>query len=412
LVDFFWDFKWIWEDQTTLPPLCMFTGPFVFRQITNILPHYEFEQCVSAYGGNCRVRSFPCWQQFLCLSFGQMTHRESLRSIVLCLNAHPKKLYHMGFRGVIVRTTFQLANEQRDWRIYEAFAHVLIKRARLLYSHDPAVLEGLHGTFYALDSTTIDLCLSVFPWAHFRETKGAVKAHVLLDLRGSIPTFVHITDGTVHDVNILDDLTIEAGAFYVMDRGYLDYRRLHRMHVEKAFFITRAKSNTKWKRLYSRPVDRSTGLRCDQTIRLTGVKADQYYPDLLRRVKFYNAETGNTYVFLTNNFTLTALQIAMLYKLRWQIELFFKWIKGHLKIKVFWGESENAVRTQIWAAVCTYLAVAIARKEVCIEQSMYEILQILSTSAFEQIGLQELFAQTELQTSETQLDFSALGVDF
>lgn len=394
------------------PTFCMYSGPFVFRQITNILPRYEFEQCVSAYGGNHRVRTFPCWQQCLCLSFGQLTYRESLRSIVLCLNAHPKKLYHMGFRGAIVRTTFQLANEQRDWRIYEAFAQILIRRARHLYQDDPSTLEGLHGTFYALDSTTIDLCLSVFPWAHFRETKGAVKAHVLLDLCGSIPIFMHITDGSVHDVNILDEMIIETGAFYIMDRGYLDFLRLHRIHEKQAFFITRAKSNTKWKRLYSRPVDRLTGLRCDQTIRLTGVKADKCYPDLLRRVKFYDSETSNIYVFLTNNFTLTALQIAMLYKQRWQIELFFKWIKGHLKIRVFWGESENAVRTQIWAAVCTYLAVAITKKELCLEQSMYEILQILSTSAFEKIGLVELFSKTELQNFESQPDFSALGVDF
>lgn len=390
----------------------MFAGPFVFRQLTAVLSRYEFDCCVAAFNGNRYVKTFPCWQQFLCLSFGQLTFRESVRSIVLCLNVHPTKLYHLGFTASPKLSTLCEANEKRDWRIYEAFAHVLIKRARILYLDDPSVLEGLHGTFYALDSTTIDLCLSVFPWAHFRETKAAVKAHVLLDLRGSIPTFVHITDGTVHDVNILDDLHIEAGAFYVMDRGYFDYRRLHRIHTEKAFFITRTKSNTKWQRLYSRPVDRATGLRCDQTIRLTGVKADKYYPDLLRRVKFYDAETGNTYVFLTNNFTLTALQIAMLYKLRWQIELFFKWIKGHLKIKVFWGESENAVRTQIWVAVCTYLTVAIVKKELRIERSMYEILQILSTTAFEQIGLQELFAQTELQTSETQLDFSALGLEF
>ena len=311
-----------------------------------------------------------------------------------------------------MRTTLQLANEQRDWRIYEAFAQILIQRARLLYQDDPSVLEGLDGTYYALDSTTIDLCLAVFPWAHFRETKGAVKAHVLLELRGSIPTFVHITDGSVHDVNILDELRIEIGAFYIMDRGYLDYARLHRIHIKKAFFITRSKSNTRWQRLYSHPVDPSTGLRCDQTIRLTGVKADKHYPELLRRVKFYDSETGNTYVFLTNNFTHSALQIALLYKQRWQIELFFKWMKGHLKIRVFWGESQNAVRTQIWIAVCTYLAVAIVKKELSLELELYEILQILSTSAFEKIGLQELFSKTELQSFDLQLDFSALGVGF
>ena len=389
----------------------MYAGPFVFRQITTVLSRYEFEQCVSAHQGNRYVKSFPCWQQFLALCFGQLTHRESVRSIVLCLNAHPRKLYHLGFTDSLKLSTLCDANEQRDWRMYEAFAQTLIKRAQPLYQDDATVLDGLAGTYYALDSTTIDVCLSVFPWAHFRETKGAVKAHTLLDLRGSIPTFVHITDGTVHDVNILDDLGIEAGAFYIMDRGYFDYARLHRIHTKQAFFVTRTKSNTKWKRLYSRPVDRSTGLRCDQTIRLTGVKADKHYPDLLRRVKFHDEKTGNTYVFLTNNFTLTALQIAMLYKQRWQIELFFKWIKGHLKIRVFWGASENAVRTQIWVAVCTYLAVAIVRKELRIEQSMYEILQILSTSPFEQIGLHELFSRNDLQILNTDVPQMALGLE-
>jgi transposase len=305
-----------------------------------------------------------------------------------------------------------LANEQRNWRIYEAFAQTLIRRARTLYQDDDSFLEGIDGTFYALDSTTIDLCLSVFSWAHFRETKGAVKAHTLLDLRGNLPTFIHITDGTVHDVNVLDVLTIEVGACYIMDRGYLDFCRLHTIHKKDAFFITRAKRNTQWTRLYSRPVDRSTGLRCDQIIQLTGMKTAQHYHDLLRRVKFYDVETKSTYVFLTNNFTLTALQVAMLYKQRWQIELFFKWIKGHLKIKVFWGESENAVRIQIWVAVCTYLAVAILKKQCRIDRSMYEILQILSTTAFEKIGLQELFAKAELQISESDPDFSALGLDF
>lgn len=389
----------------------MYAGPFVFRQITNVLSRYEFERCVDAYDGDRYVKSFSCWQQFLALCFGQLTHRESVRSIVLCLNAHPRKLYHLGFTTSLRLATLCDANEQRDWKMYETFAQVLIKRARPLYHDDMTVLEGLDGTFYALDSTTIDLCLSVFPWAHFRETKAAVKAHVMLDLRGSIPTFVHITDGTVHDVNVLDDLEIEPGACYVVDRGYLDYRRLHRIHAEQAFFITRAKSNTRWQRLYSRSVVRSTGLRCDQTIRLTGVKADMHYPDILRRVKFHDAKTGNTYVFLTNNFHLTALQVALLYKLRWQIELFFKWMKGHLKIRVFWGESENAVRTQIWVAVCTYLAVAIVKKELRLEQSLYEILQILSTSPFEQIGLQELFSRNDLQNSGTDTLQMALGLD-
>jgi len=389
----------------------MYVGPFVFRQLTSVLSRYEFEKCVSAYNGDHRVRTFPCWQQFLCLCFGQLTNRESVRGIVLCLNAHPKKLYHMGFRGPIVRTTLQLANEQRDWRIYEAFGQMLIKRARPLYQEDSSFLEGLAGTFYAFDSTTIDLCLSVFCWAYFRERKGAVKAHVLLNLRGNLPTFIYITDGTVHDVNALDVLTIEPGACYIMDRGYIDFERLYRFHLEKAFFITRAKRNMQWKRLYSQPVDRSKGLRCDQTIRLTGIKASKNYPEVLRRIKFYDEETQTTYIFLTNNVTRTAQQIADLYKQRWQIELFFKWIKGHLKIKVFWGESENAVRTQIWAAICTYLAVAIVKKELSLPQELYEILQILSTSAFEQIGLQELFVKTERQIPDSQIDFSALGLE-
>lgn len=390
----------------------MHAGSYIFRQLTSIFPRHTFQQCVDTFQGDRAVRTFPCWQQFLCLCFGQLTFRESTRSIVLCLNAHPKKLYHLGFTAPIVRTTLLLANEQRDWRIYEAFAQTLIKRARILYQDDHSFLEGLEGTFYALDSTTIDLCLSVFFWAHFREHKGAVKAHTLLDLRGNLPTFIHITDGTVHDVNVLDVLPIEPGACYIMDRGYIDFQRLHDIHEKSAFFITRMKRNTQYTRLYSRHVNRSTGLRCDQTIRLTGVKTEQYYPELLRRVKFYDRETATTYVFLTNNFTLTALQVAMLYKQRWQIELFFKWIKGHLKIKAFWGESENAVRTQIWVAVCMYLAVAILKKQCRIEQSMYEILQILSTTAFEKIGLQELFIKNALQIHESDPDFSALGLGF
>lgn len=390
----------------------MHSGHYVFRQLTNILSRYSFQQCVDRYQGDRYVKSFPCWQQFLCLCFGQLTARGSIRSIVLCLNAHPKKLHHLGFTDAIKLSTFCDANEQRHWKIYEAFGQMLIKRASILCSNDPFLLEGLTGKFYALDSTTVDLCLSVFHWAHFREYKGAVKAHVLLDLHGSIPTFIHITNGTVHDVNILDLIEVEAGAFYVVDRGYFDYKRLHRIHEKQAFFITRMKSNTKWKRLYSHAIDTSTGLRCDQTIRLIGVKADQCYSDLVRRVKFYDKETGNTYNFFTNNFSLTALQIAMLYKHRWQIELFFKWIKGHLNITVFWGQSENAVRTQIWAAICNYLMVAITKKSLSIDRSMYEILQILSTSLYEKIGLQELFSQAELQIPEQDPDFSSLGLGF
>jgi hypothetical protein len=390
----------------------MHAGSYVFRQLTDVLSRYEFERCVDTYKGDHYVKSFSCWQQFLCLCFGQLTFRESTRSIILCLNVHPKKLYHLGFPSCIKLSTLCDANEQRDWRIYEAFGQVLIARARPLYQNDPSFMEGLDGKFYALDSTTIDLCLSTFFWAHFRETKGAVKAHVQLDLRGNLPTFVHITDGTVHDVNILDILPIEQGACYIIDRGYVDFQRLHSIHKNGGFFITRAKSNMQWTRLYSSPVDRTNGLRCDQMIRLTGYKAQKDYPDHLRRVKFYDAETKNTYVFLTNNFILTAQQIADLYKQRWQIELFFKWIKGHLTIKVFWGESKNAVYTQIWVAICTYLMVAIVKKELRIEQSMYEILQILSTTAFEKIGLQELFSKTDLQNSDSDPDILALRLRF
>jgi hypothetical protein len=390
----------------------MHEGSYIFRQLTSILSRHAFQQCVDHYDGDKFVKSFSCWQQFLCLCFGQLTFRESARSIVLCLNAHSQKLYHLGFTNSIKLSTLCDANEQRDWRIYEAFAQVLIRRARLLYQDDPFVLEGLTGKYYALDSTTIDLCLSVFPWAHFRDTKAAVKAHTLLDLRGNLPSFVHITDGTVHDVNVLDVLAIEPGACYVVDRGYVDYGRLHEIKEKQAFFITRSKSNMCWERIYSRSVDRSTGLLCDQTIRLTGVRAKGDYPELLRRVKYVDIETDNTYAFLTNNFDLTAWQVAILYKLRWQIELFFKWMKGHLKIRAFWGESENAVRTQIWVAVCTYLAVAIVRKELRIERSMYEILQILSITALDKIGLQELFSRNDLQISDSDNDILNLGLRF
>lgn len=390
----------------------MFTGTFVFRQLMNVLSRYEFERCVVLFGGDRYMKSFSCWQQFLCLSFGQLTFRASVRSIVLCLNAQSQKLYHLGFTSSIKLSTLCDANEQRNWRIYEAFAKTLLVRAQALYRDDDEVLEGLTGKYYALDSTTIDLCLSVFPWAHFRDTKAAVKAHTLLDLRGNLPTFILITDGTVHDVNVLDVLPVEPGACYIVDRGYVDYGRLHEIGEKHAFFITRAKSNMRWERVYSRHVDRSTGLRCDQTIRCTGVRAKEDYPDLLRRVKYVDIETDNTYAFLTNNFDLTALQVAMLYKMRWEIELFFKWMKGHLKIRTFWGESENAVRTQIWVAVCAYLAVAIVRKELRIDRSMYEILQILSVTALDKIGLTELFSRNDLQTSDSDSEILNLELRF
>lgn len=378
----------------------MHTGHYVFHQLTRSLSRYLFQQCVDQYHGDHSIKSFPCWQQFLCLCFGQLTFRESLRSIVLCLNAHPKKLYNLGLRSPVTRSTLADANELRDWRIYEAFGHALIQRARSLYRTDAPFLEAIDGTYYALDSTTIDLCLSVFQWAHFRETKGAIKLHTLLDLRGKIPAFIHISDGSVHEVNVLDTLPIEPGACYVMDRGYIDYRRLYALHQAPASFIIRAKRNLRFVRLYSHPVDPTTGVRCDQTIRLLTSTAERKYPEKLRRVKYHDAETNTTYVFLTNNLTLTAAQIADLYKHRWDIEQFFKWIKGHLKISVFWGTSPNAVKTQIWVAICTYLMVAIVKKQLAIDRSMYETLQILSVTVFEKTPMEQLFSSFDLSSNE------------
>lgn len=381
----------------------MHSGQHVFHQLTNALSRYQFNQCVGRYDGDQYVKSFPCWQQFLCLCFGQFTFRESLRSIVLCLNAHSKKLYNMGIVGSVKRSTLADANETRDWRIYETFAHTLIKRARKLYAKDVPFLEEIDGTFYALDSTTIDLCLSVFNWASFRETKAAVKLHTLLDLRGSIPTFIHVSDGKMHDVKILDTLTFEPGACYIMDRGYVDYARLYRIHQHQAFFIIRAKDNAVFTRLYSRPVDRTAGVICDQTVRMRTYTAAKKYPDTFRRVKYRDAQTGHTYIFLTNHHDLTALQIAELYRHRWDIEQFFKWIKGHLKIRTFWGTSANAVKTQIWVAVCAYLLVAIVRKQLGIDRSMYEILQILSVTMFEKTPMNTLFSEFSLNDIEPEV---------
>lgn len=375
----------------------MHLGRFVFYQLTSSLSSYHFQKCVDQYRGDHYVKSLTCWHQFLCLCFGQLTYRESLRSIVLCLNTYQNKLYHCGLTGPIKRSTLADANELRDWRIYEAFGMYLIRKARQLYHNDTTFLGELDGTFYALDATTIDLCLSVFQWAHFREYKGAVKVHTLLDLRGAIPAFIRITDGKTHEVNILDELALEPGAWYIMDRGYVDYQRLYTIHKARAFFIIRAKQNIAFVRLYSRSVDKKTGVRCDQIIRLTGHYARKHYPEKLRRIKYHDAETGNTYVFLTNNDELDAKLIADLYRRRWDIEQFFRWIKGHLKIKTFWGTSPNAVKTQIWIAICTYLMVAIIRKQLKIDRSMYEILQILSITPFEKIPLTTLFSEKSMQ---------------
>lgn len=366
----------------------MLNDRYVFSQLIDSLPKYEFNRCVARYHGNQRIRSFSCFDQFLCMAFAQLAYRESLRDIEICLHAFHKKLYHAGFRGVIARSTLANANELRDWRIYEDFAHVLIARARKLYLADSFGTE-LEQPAYALDSTTIDLCLTLFPWAHFRRHKAAIKLHTLIDLRGNIPCFVLITDGKTHDVNVLDVLPIEPGAFYVMDRGYLDFDRLHHLTAGLAFFVTRAKSNLDFNRRRSRLVDKTTGLRCDQTIVLGGPLTSKLYPDPLRRVVYCDLETGKRFVFLSNNFVLPALTIANIYRCRWQVELFFRWIKQHLRIKSFYGTSPNAVKTQVWIAICTYVLVAIIKKDRKIDLSLHEILQILSVSLFEKTPLNE-----------------------
>jgi hypothetical protein len=372
----------------------MFAGRLIFKQFMDFMPLPTFRRCVAKYQGDFRVRTFSCLDQFLCMAFAQFTHRESLRDIEICLRSQNKKLYHMGIRGKVSRSTLAEANENRDWRIYAEFAQSLIGTARDLYRED-SFLEELNETVYALDATTIDLCLSVFPWALFRKKKAAVKLHTLLDLKGNIPTFIHISDGKLNDVNALDLLPLEAGAYYVMDRGYLDFRRLYSFNQIPAFFVTRAKKNIQFKRRYSRPVDKTTGLRCDQTIMLTGFYPSKNYPDTLRRVKFKDPDSGKTLVFLTNNFTLPPLTIAQLYRSRWQVELFFKWIKQHLRIKRFYGTSENAVKTQVWIAVSVYVLVAIMKKRLNLQESLYTILQILSVSVFEKTELYQLVTERD-----------------
>jgi hypothetical protein len=369
----------------------MHSGSVVFSQLMEFLPRHEFQACVRRYGGDRRLRGFSCRDQFLCLAFAQLTFRESLRDIETCLRALGSKLYHAGFRGRISRSTLADAARAHDWRMYADFAQVLIRRARQLYAGDPLDVE-LDRAVYALDSTTIDLCLSLFPWARFRRRKGAIKLHTLLDLRGSIPCFIHISHGKMHDVTALDVLPIEPGAYYVMDRGYVDFARLHRFTQQGAFFVTRAKRNLDATCRGRRPVDRSTGLRCDQTVRLAGPKSSHLYPDPLRRIAYCDDQTGRRFVFLTNNFALPALTIAQLYQCRWQIEVFFKWIKQHLRIKAFYGTTDNAVKTQIWIAISVYVLVAIVRKELKIERSLNEILQILSITLFEKTPLIEAFS--------------------
>ncbi len=370
----------------------MYTGRLVFSQVMDHLPWHVFRRCVECYHGNRKVKSFSCLDQYRCMAFAQITYRESLRDIETCLRAQSRKLYHMGIGGGISRNTLANANQVRDWRIYADFAQRLIHTARRLYADEDLGLE-LDNTVYALDSSTIDLCLTLFPWADFRRTKAAVKLHTLLDLRGSIPSFIHISDGKLHDVNVMDLLIPEAGAFYVMDRAYVDFARLYALHLACAFFVVRAKSNTQVRRLYSHSAEGAAGVICDQTIVLTGVTTPDSYPEKLRRIKFHDAERDKTLVFLTNNFSRPALTIAELYRSRWRVELFFKWIKHHLRIKSFFGTSENAVKTQIWIAISVYVLIAIIKKRLHLDASLYTILQILSVTAFERMTLEQLLTQ-------------------
>jgi len=382
----------------------MYAGRLVFSQLMDFLPMREFHKCVNRYQGNHYIKTFSCLDQFLCMSFAQLSYRESLRDIEACLRAMQNKLYHMGIRTKVSRSTLADANEIRDWRIYADFAQVLIHIARDLYADDDFGVE-LDETVYALDASTIDLCLSLFPWARFRKTKGAVKLHTLLDLRGSIPTFISITDGKVHDVKILDQLIPEPGAFYVMDRGYLDFRRLYILNQCMAFFIIRSKINTKFRRLYSRTIDKDSGLRCDQTIVLNGIKTSKEYPDKLRRVGFFDDKSERKFSFLTNNFLVPALVVSELYRCRWQVELFFKWIKQNLRIKSFYGTSKNAVKTQIWIAVSVYVLVAIVKKKMKLDDlSLYTILQILSVTLFEKTSLLEVLTASECNTDTVSND--------
>ena len=387
----------------------MHVGKLVFAHLTDLIHPEQFRRCVRRYNGNYKVKTFSCWSQFLCMAFGQLTYRESLRDVETCLRSRQDQLYHLGIRGEVSHSTLADANRERDWRIYYDLAQLLIRRARSLYHDEPTGLD-LKETVYALDSTTIDLCLNLFPWACFRRTKGAIKLHTLLDLRGSIPTFISISQGKKADVRILDELILEPGSFYVMDRGYVDFGRLYCFVLAAAFFVTRSKSGMKFNRLESRPVDSATGVRSDQIVWLANLASIKHYPDKLRRIHYVDAETGKSFVFLTNNFELPALTIAMLYKSRWKVELFFKWIKQHLRIKHFYGTSDNAVRTQIWISVCVYVLVAIVKKELKSDRSLYNILQVLSVNAFEKEPLQQVLREFQSQNPTeafcNQLEFS------
>jgi hypothetical protein len=380
----------------------MYQGKYVFSQIMEQVVRYQFNQCVVRYRGEYWTKSFSCWDQFLALAFGQLSFRESLRDIVVCLNAHREKLYHLGFRSVVYLPTLAKANERRSWRIYRDYAQTLIAEARRLYAHDQPESLELDGTAYVIDSTTIELCLNLFPWARLVKKRAAVKLHLGLSLNGNIPSFFDFSSGKEPDVFFLDRITFESGAYYVMDRGYVDFKRLYAIHQANAFFVTRAKDHFSFRRLYSRPVDKDKGLRCDQIIVLAGYKARKNYPEKLRRIGYYDRETDQHYIFLTNNSELDAFTIALLYKYRWQIELFFKWVKGHLSIKAFWGRSENAVKTQICVALCSYLLVAILKKKLRIERNSYEILQILSISLIDKNRLDKIISEFDLHNNEEQ----------
>ena len=380
----------------------MNSGKILFSQLMDFLPVHEFRKCVERYRGNYKVKNFSCWDQYLSMAFAQLTYRESLRDIEACLRATHIKLYHMGIRGKVSRNTLAHANEVRDYRIYEDFTKVLIEIARELYANDPFGVE-LGETVYALDSTTIDLCLALFPWAEFRRRKGAIKMHTLLDLRGNIPSMVLVTPGRVHDVNILDNLSVEAGAIYILDKAYIDFARLYGIHKSLAFFVTRAKSNFNYKRLYSHPKDRSAGINCDQTVMLKGFYAGINYPEKLRRISYIDKIQDKRLIFLTNNFDLPASTIAELYRCRWQVELFFKWIKGHLRIKKFFGLSENAVKTQIWIAISIYVQMAIIKKRLNLPGSLYQILQILSVTLFEKVPIEQALNNIEPEEYMTEI---------
>ena len=387
----------------------MYAGKLVFAQLTDLVHPEQFRRCVRRYHGDYKVKTFSCWNQFLCMAFGQLTFRESLRDVETCLRSRPDQLYHLGLRGQVSRSVLADANRERDWRIYHDLAQLLIRRARSLYAGEPIGAE-LNETVYALDSTTIDLCLNLFPWARFRRAKAAIKLHTLLDLRGSIPTFISISQGKQADVRVLDELVLEPGAFYVMDRGYVDFQRLYCFVLAGAFFVTRAKTNLQFNRLESRPVEASTGVRSDQIIWLRNPSTIPHYPDILRRIHYVDNETGKSLVFLTNHFALPALTITLLYRGRWKVELFFKWIKQHLRIKHFYGTSDNAVKTQIWISICVYVLVAILKKQLESQKSLYSILQILSVNAFEQEPLHQILMDSGSQVSESdpcnQLIFS------